>query len=110
MNNLPKVVFSRTLNEVSWNNTRLVKTDMAAEIRKLKQEPDEDMTIMGSGTVISQLASDGLIDEYHLVVNPIALGKGRTMFEGIRERLPLALTKSRTFSNGCAYLRYERLA
>jgi len=109
MNNLPKVVFSRTLNEVSWNNTRLVKTDMAAEIRKMKQETGEDMTIMGSGTVISQLASDGLIDEYHVVVNPIVLGKGRTMFDGIRERIPLTLTKSRTFSNGCAYLRYERL-
>lgn len=108
MNSLPKVVFSKTLGEASWSNTQLVR-DMVPAIRKMKQERGEGMTIMGSGTVVSQLAAEGLIDEFHVVVNPIVLGKGRTMFEGIHERMPLALTKNRTFSNGCTYLCYERL-
>src|SRR5512132_4090027 len=56
MNNLPKVVFSRTLGKASWNNTKLAKGDMAAEIRKMKKEPGEDMTILGSGSIVSQLA------------------------------------------------------
>jgi dihydrofolate reductase len=84
MNNLPKVVFSRTLEEASWNNTRLVKADMIGEIRKMKQEPGEGMVIFGSGTIISQLAQEGLIYEYQIVVDPVIIGKGRTMFDGIK--------------------------
>jgi dihydrofolate reductase len=106
MNSLPKVVFSKTLNEATWNNTKLVKGDLAAEVRKMKQEPGDGMTIMGSGTIISQLAQEGLIDEYQMIVNPVVLGKGRTMFEGVQEKLALKLTKSRTFGNGYVYLCY----
>jgi dihydrofolate reductase len=65
------------------------------------------MTILGSGSIVSQLAQEGLIDEYMIVVNPIVLGKVRTMFEGIREKLPLKLTKTRTFGNGCVSMCYE---
>lgn len=107
MNNLPKVVFSRTLDEASWNNTTLVKGDLAEEMRRMKQEPGEGMAIMGSGTIISQLAQQGLIDEYQIVVNPIVLGKGRTMFESIKDKLTLKLTKSRAFNNGNVLLCYE---
>ena len=84
MNNLPKVVFSRTLEKASWNNTKLVKGDPATEIRKLKKEPGPDMVIMGSGTIVSQVAQARLVDEYQVVVIPIILGQGRTMFDGIR--------------------------
>jgi dihydrofolate reductase len=66
MNTLPKVVFSRTLDKASWNNTKLVKGGMAAEIRKMKKEPGEDMAIMGSGSIVSQLAQEGLIDEFQI--------------------------------------------
>ena len=107
MNNLPKVVFSRTLDTASWNNTRLVKDDLTGEIRKMKKESGEDMAILGSGSIVSQLTQHGLIDEYHIVVNPVALGKGRTMFDGIKERVPLKLTKTRTFGNGSILLCYE---
>jgi len=107
MNNLPKVVFSRTLDEASWKNTELVKGDMAAEVRKLKQEPGKGMAILGSGSVVSQLAQAGLIDEYQFVVNPVALGQGKTLFAGIREKLTLKLTKTRPFSNGNVLLSYE---
>jgi dihydrofolate reductase len=110
MNNLPKVVFSRTLEKASWNNTKLVKGDMAAEIRKMKKGPGENMVIFGSGSIVSQLAQEGLIDEYQMVVNPVVLGKGRTMFDGIKEKLTLKLTKTRTFGNGNVLLCYEPMA
>ena len=110
MNSLPKVVFSRTLDKASWSNTKLVKDDMAAEIRKMKKEPGKDMVIFGSGSIVTQLAQEGLIDEYQMVVNPIVLGKGRTMFEGIKKKLTLKLTKTRTFGNGNILLCYEPAA
>ena len=95
------------MDKASWSNTRLVKSDLAAEIRKMKKEPGQDMVIFGSGSIVSQLAQDGLIDEYQIVVNPIVLGKGRTMFDGVKERLPLKQTKTRTFGNGNVLLCYE---
>ncbi len=110
MNNLPKIVFSRTMNKASWNNTRLVKSDLASEVRKMKQESGPDMVILGSGSIVAQLAQEGLIDEYQVVVNPLVLGKGRTMFEGVKEKLSLKLTKTRTFGNGNVFLCYEPLA
>ena len=68
------------------------------------------MVIMGSGTIVSQLAPAGLIDEFQLVVIPVVLGKGRTMFEGSKKTLSLTLTKARTFRNGKAFLVYEQKA
>jgi dihydrofolate reductase len=107
MNNLPKVVFSRTLEKASWKNTKLVKGDMAAEVRKMKKEPGPTMVIFGSGSIVSQLTQEGLIDEYQIVVIPVVLGKGRTMFDGIRDKVTLKRTKTRTFSNGNSFLCYE---
>ena len=109
MNNLPKVVFSRTMDKASWNNTRLMKGDLISEVRKLKQEPGQDIVIMGSGTIISQLATTGLIDEYQMVMIPVVLGSGRTMFDGIGENIKLKLTNSRAFKNGKVFLCYEPL-
>jgi dihydrofolate reductase len=108
MNNLPKVVFSRTLDRASWSNTKLVKSGMAGEIRKMKEEPGKDMVILGSGSIVSQLTQDGLIDEYQIVVNPVILGAGRTMFDGVKDKLTMKETKSRTFENGNVLLCYER--
>jgi dihydrofolate reductase len=107
MNNLPKVVFSKTLDKASWSNTKLVKGDLATEVRKLKHEPGHDMVILGSGSIVSQLAQAGLIDEYQIVVKPVALGEGRTMFEGIKQKLSLKLTKTRAFTNGNVLSSYE---
>ncbi len=107
MNKLPKVVFSRSLDSVSWQNTKLLKGNLVEEVRKLKQDSGEQMVIMGSGSIISQVALENLIDEYQVVVNPIILGAGRTMFDGIKEKLNLKLTKSRTFDNGNVLLCYE---
>ena len=110
MNGLPKVVFSRKLDQASWNNTTLVKSEMAAAMRKMKKEPGHDLVIMGSGSIVSQLAQEGLIDEYQLVVNPVVLGQGRTLFDGIKEKLTLKRTKTRTFGNGNVLLCYEPMA
>jgi dihydrofolate reductase len=107
MNALQKIVFSRSLKEASWSNTRLVKEGMAAEIRKLKAEPGSGMAIMGSGSVVAQLADEGLIDEYQIVVVPVALGAGRTMFEGVKKPIRLRRTSSRSFANGNVVLCYE---
>jgi dihydrofolate reductase len=107
MNNLPKVVFSKTLDSATWNNTKLLNGNLSAEIRRMKEESGDDMTIMGSGTIVSQLANEGLIDEYQIVLTPVVLGEGRTMFDGIKDNLPFKLTKSRTFANGNVFLRFE---
>jgi dihydrofolate reductase len=107
MNKLPKVVFSRTLDKVSWDNTTLVKGDLATEVRKMKQAPGEGMVILGSGSIVSQLSQAGLIDEYQVVVKPVALGEGRTMFDGLRQKLALTLTTTRAFANGNVLLSYE---
>ena len=108
MNNLPKVVFSRSMKEAAWQNTRLIKDKIVEEMRRLKSEPGNDMVIMGSGTLVSQFTQEGLIDEYHIVTHPIIIGKGRTMFEGVKEQVPLKRTKTRTFENGCVFVCYER--
>jgi len=107
MNNLPKVVFSRTLDHARWQNTKLLKTDMVAEVRRMKTEPGDDMVILGSGSVVSQLARESLIDEYQIVLNPVVLGRGRTMFDGVKEKLRLELTQSRSFANGSVFLSFS---
>ena len=106
MNNLPKIVFSKTLDKASWNNTRLIKHDIVDAMRKVKAEPGPDLVIMGSGTIVSLFTDARLIDEYQCVVNAIVLGGGRTMFDGIKDRLALRLERSRTFSNGNVVLWY----
>lgn len=107
MNRLPKVVFSKSLDSVDWQNTKLVKGDPASEVKKMKREDGPDMVLMGSGTIVSQLTQHKLIDEYQLVVIPVVLGSGRTMFEGVDDAPSLKLTSSRTFKNGNVFLCYE---
>jgi dihydrofolate reductase len=107
MNSLPKVVFSKTLDQPSWNNTTVIQDDMVAEVKKMKSEPGEPIAILGSGSIVSQLTEAGLIDEYQILVIPVVLGKGTTMFDGAKKVMNLALKKTRTFRNGKAFLVYE---
>jgi dihydrofolate reductase len=106
MNTLPKIVFSRTLTSVSWANTKVVNADPAAEVRKLKSEQGPVLVILGSGSLVAQLAAVGLVDEYQLVVTPVAVGRGRTLFEGLPKNMDLRLTYSRVFKNGKVLLHY----
>src|SRR5262245_23573125 len=110
MNASPKIVFSRTLEKPSWKNTRLVKGDIAAEMRRLKDDSGPDLLIMGSGSIVSQLTDARLVDLYQVVLNNIVLGSGRTMFDGVRNRLNLELGKTRNFQNGNVVLWYEPAA
>lgn len=107
MNTSEKIVFSRTLDEVQWHNTRLVKDDMLGEVRRLRQGNGENLAVLGSGTIVAQLAAADLIDEYQILINPVVLGRGRTMFEGIDQRLNFKLIRSRVFGNGNVLLCYE---
>ena len=107
MNKAEKIVFSRTLEKADWKNTRLVKSDLIAEVRSLKRGSGQDLTILGSGSIVSQLAQEGLIDEYQILLNPVVIGKGKTMFEGVKDRFSLRLIKTRVFGNGNIMLHYE---
>lgn len=107
MNAAPKLVFSRTLDTVSWQNTTLMKGDLVGAVRTLKTQPGPDLVILGSGSIVSQLTEARLIDAYQIVVNPIVLGRGRTLFETVTQRVDLALAKTRTFKNGNAVLWYQ---
>ena len=109
MNRHRKVVFSRSLGTATWENTKLVKGDLSAAIHEMKNEPGDGMAILGSGSIVSQLAQAGLIDEFHVVLTPVVLGAGRTTFEGV-EKLPLKLISSRTFGNGNVLLCYKPAA
>lgn len=109
MNHLPKVVFSKTLAKAEWHNTRLFRgQDLAREIEQLKRESGQDMVIMGSADLVSQLAARDLVDAWTLVVNPIALGSGKSLFAKLSERRTFTLTQSRTFKNGDVVLSYDR--
>lgn len=107
MNNLPKVVFSRTLDRVEWKNSRLVKDDIEREVAKLKREPGKDMVIYGSGSIVSALAQAGLIDEYRIFVNPVILGTGIPLFPNVKNRLSLKHLGTKTFGNGLVLIRYS---
>jgi len=107
MNNLPKIVFSKTLRQVEWNNSRLVKDNIAQEISKMKQQPGKDMVIFGSGSIVSPLMQLGLIDEYRIIVNPVVLGNGNPLFKGINDKQTLKLLKTRVFDSGIVILFYE---
>lgn len=107
MNSLPKFVFSRTLQSADWQNTTLLRGDLAEEVARLKSgAAGRDMAILGSGNLISQLAQQNLIDEYQLVISPVVLGGGRSMFAGVTE-LRLRLMNTRTFRNGNVLASYE---
>jgi dihydrofolate reductase len=107
MNKRRKLVFSKTMSKADWNNTLLLKGGLVQEVKKIKSEAGPDILIFGSGTIISQLAAENLIDTYMMVMSPVVLGKGRTMFEGLKEKKDLKLTGSRAFKNGKVLLNFE---
>ena len=107
MNNLPKIVFSKTLEKVGWKNSRLVSEVIPEEVMKMKKQPGKDMVIFGSGSIVSTFTQLGLIDEYRIIVNPVVLGKGNPLFKGIKDKLNLKLLETKTFSCGNVILYYQ---
>lgn len=102
-----KVVVSGTLPGVDWNNTRLIRDNVGEEIRRIKDEVEGGLLLLGSATLMGTLMPLGLIDEVAVTVNPVVLGKGKSFFAGLRERVPLKLLETRTFSGGAVGLRYQ---
>jgi dihydrofolate reductase len=107
MNSLSKIAFSKTLEKVEWKNTRLVKEHIAEEISKLKQQPGKDLAIFGSSNLALTFIQMDLIDEYRIIVNPVVLGHGKPLFQGIPDTLNLRLLRTKTFSSGNVLLCYE---
>ena len=107
LNALPKTVFSRTLANVEWNNSRLVSDNVGEEVTWLKQQPGKDLALFGSADLASTLMRLGLIDEYRILVTPVDLGSGTPMFKDVRERIPLELVKAATWRSGIAALYYQ---
>lgn len=103
-------MFSKSTSRADWNNTTLLKGDLATELRNLKQQDGEGMCIMGIRTIVAQLAQENLIGEYQIALNAIILGKGGTLCDGVRSKINLKLTSSRAFKNGNVFLTYEPAA
>ena len=106
LNQMTKVVFSTTLPAVGWVNSRLIHGNLTEEVRKLKEEAGQDITIFGSGSLIQQLANEDLIDEYLLAVTPVVVGEGKQLFKDVT-RFKLDLLETRSFKSGIVLLHYR---
>jgi dihydrofolate reductase len=103
LDDVPKVVFSRTLKQAEWQNSRLAEGDLAEEISRVKAQPGKDVLIMNSASIAQECMRLGLLDECWLNVHPVAIGRGRPLFE---DRVGLRLLESRVFESGQVFLRY----
>jgi dihydrofolate reductase len=106
MNSMPKYVVSTTLDKVEWTGSKLIKGNVAQEVRKLKSQPGNDLLLSGSAHLFNSMLRENLIDLYRIMVHPIVLGKGLRLFEdGVSERV-LELTDVKKFSKGITVLEY----
>jgi dihydrofolate reductase len=108
LNETPKLVFSTTLTDVAWRNSRLRHRLDPIEIAAMKRQPGKDMILFGSGSIVSQLTEHGLIDEYHFVVTPILLGSGRPLLGAMPKSAKLDLLEAKRHQSGNVMLRYAR--
>ena len=108
MNNLPKVVFSKTLRKAEWNNSRLVASNIEEEVSRLKTQMGKDMVIFGSAMLASSLLQWGLIDEYRVILQPVLLGSGSPLFRDITERIRMKLISAKSFGSGVVLLSYQK--
>ncbi|MFO7447408.1 MAG: dihydrofolate reductase family protein [Ignavibacteriaceae bacterium] len=107
INDITKIVFSKSLQNVEWKNSRIIKEIVPDEINALKQQDGKDMIIVGSADIVQQFTNYGLIDEYHLMLHPVVLGTGKPLFKNIKEKLALKLVDTKKFQNGVTGLFYE---
>jgi dihydrofolate reductase len=107
LNNSPKIIFSRTVTVIDWANVKIAG-DITEEVERLKQEPGKDIVIYGGAGIVSSFIKKNLIDEYHLFVNPVAIGKGKPIFRKLEDKLTLELVKTTTSSVGIIVLYYNR--
>lgn len=107
LENVEKIVFSKSLDKVEWHNTRLIKDNIPAEISKLKQQPGKDLVIFGSPSLAQTFMQLGLIDAYRLTVTPVVLGSGIPLFKDVKNRIDLKLLETKTFNSGVVTLHYQ---
>jgi dihydrofolate reductase len=108
LNETPKVVFSRTLKEVTWKNSRLIHEFDPRAVEAMKKQSGKDMIVFGSGSIVSQLTQHSLVDEYQFVISPILLGSGRPLVSGVSISPRLDLLEAKTYPSGNVMLRYAR--
>jgi dihydrofolate reductase len=106
MNTTPKIVISRTLAQANWAGTQVISTHPEEELAKLKQQPGKDIVIPGSSTLTASLLRTGLLDELRIMVNPVILGQGRSLFAGAG-KTNLKLLKTQQFTSGNVLLYYQ---
>jgi dihydrofolate reductase len=106
-NNMPKYVVSSTLGKPEWNNSTVLKGDVAEEVGKLKQEQDGDIVVHGSAQLVQTLVENDLVDEFRLMVYPLVLGSGKRLFGETSDKKPLQLVESKVVGDGVAILIYE---
>lgn len=108
INRSEKIVFSTTLQTANWENTRIISKNGMEEVAALKNTSGKDMTVLGSGSLVTQLTDAGLIDEYQFMIDPVALGTGTPIFQHINKKLDLELVSSRAFPSGVVLLLYRK--
>ncbi len=104
---IPKIVFTKTLDKSTWNNTTLAKGNLAEEIANLKKQNGKDIIVFGGAGFVSSLIKEGLIDEYHLIINPTAMGNGMTIFNSLDRIQKLSPTQAKLYSGGKIVLSYK---
>jgi dihydrofolate reductase len=107
LNSMRKIVFSRALERAEWNNSTLTREIVPDEVKRLKQEPGQNILIYGSASVVSSLTNLGLIDEYQLLVYPLLLGQGKPLFKNVQHKVSLTLVETKTHSTGVVRLTYH---
>jgi dihydrofolate reductase len=107
LNSMRKIVFSRTLDKVEWNNSTLHREIVPEDIVRLKREPGKDILIYGSASIVSSLTNLGLIDEYQLLVHPVVLGQGKPLFKDVANNVTLTLIGTKTHPSGVVLLTYQ---
>jgi len=107
MNKIPKIVVSHSLERADWENTVLLKENVEEKLKELKAQPGKDLAVFGSSNLCVSLIKMGLLDELRIMVNPVAIGQGTTLFDGLDQKLKLKLEKTRQFKNGNVLLTYK---
>lgn len=107
LTDMTKIVFTKTIRETEWANTRIYEDDLAGVARQLKRDAGCDILVLGSGSIVRQLAEEGLIDEYIFIVSPIVSGTGKPLFDHVKQ-FALTPLESRVFESGNVLLHYVR--
>ena len=107
INSIRKIVFSKTIKNVTWQNSEIFSDIDPEKLKAMKQSPGKSMLVVGSALIVQQLANLGLIDEYHLLLHPVVLGTGKPLFKDIKEKVNLKLLEAKDFGNGVVLLKYQ---